>query len=110
MVRYITGGEGAHHMVVQGQNRFRVLEFLAGWPFLVARVQYVAEKDELEGGKLHAEFDRLLAGWRDQGYELCSLKTLYESLDASALPKSEVVLGEVPGRSGTLALQASFPQ
>ena len=57
VVRYITGGEGAHHMVVQGQNRFRVLEFLAGWPFLVARVQYVAEKDELEGGKLPADIE-----------------------------------------------------
>jgi ATP-dependent Lon protease len=48
VVRYIAGGEGAHHMVVQGQTRFRVLEFLSGWPFLVARVQYVAEKEELD--------------------------------------------------------------
>jgi ATP-dependent Lon protease len=47
VVRYITGGEGAHHLVVQGQSRFRVLEFLSGWPFLVARVQYVTEKDEM---------------------------------------------------------------
>ncbi len=47
VVRYITGGEGAHHMVVQGQNRFRVLEFLAGWPFMVARVQYVSEREEM---------------------------------------------------------------
>jgi len=35
VVRYITGNEGAHHLVVQGQSRFRVLEFLEGWPFLV---------------------------------------------------------------------------
>src|SRR5690242_18347185 len=41
IVRYITGGEGAHHMVVQGTSRFRAVEFLEGWPFLVARVQYV---------------------------------------------------------------------
>jgi len=38
IARYVTGGEGAHHLVVQGQSRFRVLEFLEGWPFLVARV------------------------------------------------------------------------
>jgi ATP-dependent Lon protease len=44
-VRYITGAEGAHHLVVQGQNRFRVLEFLEGWPFLVARVQAMAQDD-----------------------------------------------------------------
>jgi len=47
VVRYITGGEGAHHLVVQGQNRFRALEFLEGWPFLVARVEAVETKEEL---------------------------------------------------------------
>jgi ATP-dependent Lon protease len=47
VVRYITGGEGAHHMVVQGQSRFRVLEFLAGWPFMVARVQYVEQSEQM---------------------------------------------------------------
>jgi len=60
---------------------------------------------ELEGGNLHGIFDRLLAGWRDQGYEICSLKTLYQSLDLDHLPRCDVLQGEVPGRSGTLALQ-----
>ena len=46
VVRHITGNEGAHHLVVQGQSRFRVLEFLEGWPFLVARVAYVETRDE----------------------------------------------------------------
>jgi ATP-dependent Lon protease len=46
VVRYITGNEGAHHLVVQGQSRFRVLEFLQGWPFLVARVTMVETRDE----------------------------------------------------------------
>jgi ATP-dependent Lon protease len=36
VVRYITGAEGTHHLVVQGQTRFRVLEFLrdgrSWWP------------------------------------------------------------------------------
>lgn len=41
IARYITGQDGAHHLLVQGQNRFRVLEFLDGWPFLVARVALV---------------------------------------------------------------------
>jgi ATP-dependent Lon protease len=47
VVRYITGNEGTHHLVVQGQSRFRVLEFIDGWPFMVARVQQVETKDEL---------------------------------------------------------------
>jgi ATP-dependent Lon protease len=45
VVRYITGAEGAHHLVVQGLSRFRVLEFLEGWPFLVARVEMVKQDD-----------------------------------------------------------------
>ena len=61
---------------------------------------------ELEGGNLHGVFDRLLAGWRDQGYEICSLKELYQSLDLDRLPRCDVLQGEVPGRSGTLAVQA----
>jgi ATP-dependent Lon protease len=46
IVRYITGAEGAHHLVVQGTGRFRVLEFLEGWPHLVARVEAIATKEE----------------------------------------------------------------
>src|SRR5438105_6758109 len=34
-------------MVVQGQSRFRALEFLEGWPFLVARVQYIETPEEM---------------------------------------------------------------
>ena len=45
VVRYLTN-EGTHHLVVQGQSRFRVLEFLDGWPFLVARVAIVETQEE----------------------------------------------------------------
>jgi len=58
VVRYITGGEGAHHLVVQGQSRFRVLEFLEGWPFLVARVAYV-EQSEAMTPAIEARFMQL---------------------------------------------------
>ncbi len=58
VVRYITGAEGAHHLVVQGQNRFRVLEFLEGWPFMVARVQAVAQ-DETTNSDIEARFLQL---------------------------------------------------
>jgi len=60
---------------------------------------------ELEGGHWQGTFDRLLAGWREQGYEVCSLKALYESLDLASLPRCDVLQGEIPGRSGTLAVQ-----
>src|SRR5918996_4006826 len=45
VVRYITGAEGTHHLVVQGLSRFRVLGFLEGWPFLVARVETVKQEE-----------------------------------------------------------------
>ena len=43
IVRYVPSKEGAHHLAVQGETRFRVTEFLEGWPFLVARVMLVPE-------------------------------------------------------------------
>ena len=61
---------------------------------------------ELEGMRLTAVFERLLEGWKAQGYELVTMRTLYESLQALALPRCEVRLGTVPGRSGTLLVQA----
>jgi peptidoglycan/xylan/chitin deacetylase (PgdA/CDA1 family) len=60
---------------------------------------------ELEGMKLAPAFEELLAGWKAQGYELVSLKDYAADLDRNALPRHEVVIGEIPGRSGTLALQ-----
>jgi len=43
IVRYVPASEGAHHLAVQGEARFRITEFLEGWPFLVARVVWVPE-------------------------------------------------------------------
>ncbi|HMA90031.1 MAG TPA: endopeptidase La [Burkholderiales bacterium] len=60
IVRYVTAPEGAHHLVVQGQARFRVLEFLEGWPFLVARVAMV-EEAAAEGSEIEARFHQLKA-------------------------------------------------
>jgi undecaprenyl phosphate-alpha-L-ara4FN deformylase len=60
---------------------------------------------EIEGGKLVGEFEKLLEGWRRQGYSIVPTRSLFESLEVERLPRCEVVYGEVPGRSGTLALQ-----
>ena len=38
IVRYITGPDDSHHLVCQGVQRIRVLEYLPGTPFLAARV------------------------------------------------------------------------
>jgi len=58
IARYITGQEGAHHLLVQGQSRFRVLEFLTGWPYMVARVAEVKETTE-QDSQIEARFLQL---------------------------------------------------
>jgi len=60
---------------------------------------------ELEGGKLAPAFEAMLAGWKSQGYDLVSMRTLAESLDLRSLPRNEIAFGSVAGRSGLLALQ-----
>ena len=60
---------------------------------------------ELEGMKLLPAFDRLLSGWKEQGYQLVSCRDLYETLELSSLPYHCIEFGEIAGRSGTLALQ-----
>jgi ATP-dependent Lon protease len=58
VLRDVTGPDGSHHLVVQGEGRFRVLEFLQGWPFLVARVAMVESGDEA-GAEIEARFMQL---------------------------------------------------
>src|SRR5512145_1241766 len=41
IVRYITAPDGTHHLVCQGERRFRVLDAVGGFPYLVARVEYL---------------------------------------------------------------------
>jgi len=60
---------------------------------------------ELEGMALRPVFEKLLSGWKSQGYDLVATETLAKSLDRKALPMNTVVMAEVPGRSGTLAVQ-----
>lgn len=60
---------------------------------------------ELEGGRLAPVFERLLAGWRRQGYALVSLADYRRAFGDAPLPLAEVAEGTVPGRSGTLAVQ-----
>jgi len=61
---------------------------------------------ELEGGLLSPIFERLLEGWKAQGAELVTLGDLAASLDVARLPRVSVTYGRIPGRAGTLALQA----
>jgi ATP-dependent Lon protease len=43
IVRYITGPDDSHHVICQGVQRIRVLDFLPGTPFPAARVLNISE-------------------------------------------------------------------
>jgi ATP-dependent Lon protease len=43
LVRYLTSPDGGHHAICQGERRFRILDFLEGYPFLAARVERIPE-------------------------------------------------------------------
>jgi undecaprenyl phosphate-alpha-L-ara4FN deformylase len=60
---------------------------------------------ELEGGRLLGTLEALLSGWRAQGYEVVSARTLFQSLDIARLPRHEVEYGSIAGRSGAVAIQ-----
>jgi peptidoglycan/xylan/chitin deacetylase (PgdA/CDA1 family) len=61
---------------------------------------------ELEGQKLAPIFERLLEGWRAQGYTLTSMAGYHHQIKDAELPVHPVTWGELPGRSGQLIVEA----
>jgi ATP-dependent Lon protease len=57
IVRYITAPDGTHHLICQGEQRFRAVEYLTGWPFFVAEPVRIPEaspkSDEIEARFVH---------------------------------------------------------
>jgi ATP-dependent Lon protease len=60
IVRYVTGPDGSHHLICQGEQRFQVVEYLNGWPFFVARVLQIPEP-EATSPEVEARFVNLKA-------------------------------------------------
>src|SRR3954471_198356 len=59
IVRYMTAPDGSHHIVCQGVQRMRVLDYLPGTPVLAARVLHIPEPatggPEIEARFLHLQ-------------------------------------------------------
>src|SRR3972149_164270 len=57
VLRYVNSAEGTHHIICQGQQRFAVLDYIEGHPFLLARVQELrtpeTDNPEIEARLLH---------------------------------------------------------
>jgi len=62
---------------------------------------------ELEGMKLAPALDKLLEGWKAQGYSLVAMRELVDATDHANLPMHAVVDAPRRGRSGTLASQGA---
>jgi ATP-dependent Lon protease len=60
VVRYITAPDGSHHLICQGEQRFQIVEYLSGWPFLVARVLRI-EEPKNGSAEIEARFVNLKA-------------------------------------------------
>src|SRR5499427_3906960 len=61
VLRYITAPDGSHHAICKGMQRFRVLQFLEGYPFTVARIQVIEDPERTDAdveGRAHALRER----------------------------------------------------
>ncbi|MEO6959496.1 MAG: LON peptidase substrate-binding domain-containing protein, partial [Burkholderiaceae bacterium] len=47
ILRYVTTPDGLHHIICQGEQRFRIREFLGGFSFTVARVERLKEQQDI---------------------------------------------------------------
>ncbi len=63
ILRYVTTPDGSHHLVCQGLQRFRVIEFTKEAPVMLARVGLIDEPDQ-QSAEIEARFMHLkqLAG------------------------------------------------
>jgi len=60
--------DGTHHVICQGESRLRIIEFLDGYPFFVARVERLPEVEETR-----PEIDARLLYLRNQALEVLQL-------------------------------------
>ncbi len=65
---------------------------------------------ELEGMLLLPAFESLLQKWQAAGAHITRMAKIHELSLARPLPDQTVVMGEVPGRSGLLAMQPAQPE
>jgi undecaprenyl phosphate-alpha-L-ara4FN deformylase len=71
------------------------------------RLQVFTLHAELEGMLLLDAFDALLVKWRNSGASLVRMAKIHELALQGGLPTRAVIMGEIPGRSGLLAVQAA---
>jgi ATP-dependent Lon protease len=68
LLRYVTSPDGTHHAICQGERRFRVLDFVEGYPFLAARIERIPEVDATS-----RDIEARLLNLRNQAVEVLQL-------------------------------------
>ena len=86
ILRYVNAPDGTHHVVLQGEQRFRVTEFLKERPFIVARVLRIEEP-----GILTPDIEARFLHLRQQALEALQLlpqvpQELVGTVQAAATP------------------------
>jgi len=69
ILRYVTTPGGTHHIICQGQERFRISAYLSGYPFLVARIERLVEPSGAGDREIEARFLQL----RERAVEVLEL-------------------------------------
>jgi len=59
ILRYVTTPDGTHHIICQGLQRFKVLDFIEGYPFMVARVERLTEASAMGDQEIEARMLQL---------------------------------------------------
>lgn len=68
VLRYVADPQGAHHLICQGEMRFRVVAFVEGYPFLAARIERLPD-EAAQTTEIEARFENL----KHQALELLTL-------------------------------------
>ena len=68
VLRLVTAPDGTRHLVCQGERRFRVLDHVPGFPYLVARVEYLPDT-----GATHPEVEARTLYLKQKALEAISL-------------------------------------
>jgi ATP-dependent Lon protease len=68
IVRYVTAPDGTHHLVAQGERRFRILDAVGGFPYLVARVEWLNDS-----GASHPEVEARVLYLKQKAIEAIQL-------------------------------------
>jgi ATP-dependent Lon protease len=84
ILRYITSEDGSNYLICQGERRFRIIEFLDGYPFHVARVKPLDEAEEQS-----ADIEARLIQLKERTAEIISLLPQAPAELTSAADKAE---------------------